>query len=189
MVFFDQNTLAGDWRAQVRYCRENGIALYRDIAFASAVADLLQLPHDLPLMPAVTAAMSIPIRLGDPASLAHVRAVARAAARNGQRASDRRLRSQAYLGHRSINSTTRYAALASGRFKNIWGRRSCRPCDVGRESRAKQRTTWKASPPSLNGVNRHSAEGEGRERPRQPGIYRVIPLIRRRFRVSCLIQP
>jgi site-specific recombinase XerD len=27
---------------------------------------------------------------------------------------------QAYLGHRSINS--RYAALAPGRFKNIWGR-------------------------------------------------------------------
>jgi integrase len=29
---------------------------------------------------------------------------------------------QAYLGHRSIDSTTRYAALAPGRFKNIWGR-------------------------------------------------------------------
>jgi site-specific recombinase XerD len=29
---------------------------------------------------------------------------------------------QAYLGHLSINSTTRYAALAPGRFKNIWGR-------------------------------------------------------------------
>jgi hypothetical protein len=28
---------------------------------------------------------------------------------------------QAYLGHRSINSTMRYAALAPGRFKNIWG--------------------------------------------------------------------
>jgi site-specific recombinase XerD len=28
----------------------------------------------------------------------------------------------AYLGHRSINSTTRYAALAPGRFKNIWGK-------------------------------------------------------------------
>jgi site-specific recombinase XerD len=26
---------------------------------------------------------------------------------------------QAYLGHRSINSTTRYAALAPGRFKKI----------------------------------------------------------------------
>jgi integrase len=30
--------------------------------------------------------------------------------------------SQAYLGHRSINSTTRYAKLAPGRFKNIWGK-------------------------------------------------------------------
>ena len=29
---------------------------------------------------------------------------------------------QAFLGHRSINSTTRYAALAPGRFKNIWGK-------------------------------------------------------------------
>jgi type 1 fimbriae regulatory protein FimB len=28
---------------------------------------------------------------------------------------------QAYLGHRSIDSTSRYAALAPGRFKNIWG--------------------------------------------------------------------
>jgi Phage integrase family len=28
---------------------------------------------------------------------------------------------QAYLGHRSINSTTRYAALAPGRFNNSWG--------------------------------------------------------------------
>jgi integrase len=27
---------------------------------------------------------------------------------------------QAYLGHRSINSTTRYAALAPGRFKDFW---------------------------------------------------------------------
>jgi type 1 fimbriae regulatory protein FimB/type 1 fimbriae regulatory protein FimE len=27
---------------------------------------------------------------------------------------------QAYLGHRSIQSTVRYAELASGRFKNLW---------------------------------------------------------------------
>ena len=83
MVFFDQNTPAGEWRAQARCCEEQNIALHRNIAFALAVADLLQLPDDLPLMPAVTAAMSIPIRLGDSASLAHLRAVARAAARNG----------------------------------------------------------------------------------------------------------
>ena len=29
---------------------------------------------------------------------------------------------QAYLGHRSIGATTRYAALAPGRFKNVWGK-------------------------------------------------------------------
>ena len=92
VVFFDQNTPAGEWRAQARCCEEHNIALHRNIAFALAVADLLQLPDDLPLMPAVTAAMSIPIRLGDPASLAHLRAVARAAALNGQRASERWLR-------------------------------------------------------------------------------------------------
>ena len=84
MVFFDQNTPAGEWRAQARCCEEQNIALHRNIAFTLAVADLLQLP--------VTAAMSIPIRLGDSASLAHLRAVARAAARNGQRASERWLR-------------------------------------------------------------------------------------------------
>ena len=92
MVFFDQNTAAGEWRAQVRCCEEQNIALHRNIAFALAVADLLELPDDLPLMPAVTAAMSVPICLGDPASLAHLRAVARAAARNDQRASNRRSR-------------------------------------------------------------------------------------------------
>jgi len=29
---------------------------------------------------------------------------------------------QACLGHCSINSTTRYAALAAARFKKIWGK-------------------------------------------------------------------
>jgi site-specific recombinase XerD len=27
---------------------------------------------------------------------------------------------QAYLGHRSIRSTVRYTALASGRFRTLW---------------------------------------------------------------------
>ena len=83
-MVFDQNTLAGDWRAQVCYCRENGIAIDRDIAFALAVADLLELPDDLPLMRAVTAAMSTPTCLRDRASLANLKALARAAARHGQ---------------------------------------------------------------------------------------------------------
>ena len=59
-MVFDQNTLAGEWREQVRCCEEQDIALDRDIAFALAIADLLELPDDLPLLPAVTAAMSIP---------------------------------------------------------------------------------------------------------------------------------
>jgi hypothetical protein len=80
-VLFDQNTLAGEWRAQARCCAERNVVLDRDVAFALAVADLLELPDDLPLMPAVTAAMSVPICLRDPASLARVKAEAWSAAR------------------------------------------------------------------------------------------------------------
>jgi hypothetical protein len=39
VVFFDQNTLAGDWRAQVRYCRENGIVGGSRVAEAHAGID------------------------------------------------------------------------------------------------------------------------------------------------------
>jgi hypothetical protein len=73
-VRFDQNMLAGEWREQVRRCEERDIALDRDIAFALAVADLLELPDNLPLMPAVTAAITIPMCLRDPASLALLQA-------------------------------------------------------------------------------------------------------------------
>jgi hypothetical protein len=79
-VVFHQNTLAGEWRAQVRCCEEQDIAVHRDIAFALAVADLLELPDDLPLMPAVMATLSMPTCLRDPASLAHLKTVARSAA-------------------------------------------------------------------------------------------------------------
>jgi hypothetical protein len=68
-VVFDQNTLAGDWRKHVRSCKEQQIALHRDIAFALAIADLLELPDDVPLLPAVAAVLPIPICLRDPASL------------------------------------------------------------------------------------------------------------------------
>ena len=76
-MLFEENALAGDWRKQVLRCQDNGVSINCDIAFAVAVADLLQLP----LMPAVTAVMSVPTRLSDRASLAHLRAVARAAGR------------------------------------------------------------------------------------------------------------
>ena len=72
-MLFDQNTLSGNWREQVLHCRDKGISIDREIVFALAVADLLQLPDDIPLMPAVTAAMFIPVRLSDRASLAHLK--------------------------------------------------------------------------------------------------------------------
>jgi hypothetical protein len=78
-MFFDENARAGDWREQVLHCQHKGISISCEVAFAVAVADLLQLPDDLPLMPAVTAAMSVPTRLSDRASVAHLRAVAHAA--------------------------------------------------------------------------------------------------------------
>ena len=58
------------------------VSINCDIAFAFvAIAQSLDGPDDLPLMPAVTAAVSVPTRLSDRASLAHLRAVAHAAAR------------------------------------------------------------------------------------------------------------
>ena len=67
-----------------------GVAISCEVAFAVAVADLLQLPDDLPLMPAVTAAMSVPTRLSDRASVAHLRAVAHAAGREALSDADKR---------------------------------------------------------------------------------------------------
>ena len=89
-MFFDENARAGDWREQVLRCRDNGVSINREIAFAVAVADLLQVPDDLPLMPAVTAAMFVPTCLSDRASLAHLRAVARAAGREALADADKR---------------------------------------------------------------------------------------------------
>ena len=89
-MLFDENALAGDWREKVLHCQDNGVSINRDIAFAVTFADLLQLPDDLPLMPAVTAAMSVPTRLRDWASLAHLRAVAHAAAREALAGADKR---------------------------------------------------------------------------------------------------
>jgi hypothetical protein len=41
-VVFDQNTLAREWREQVRCCEEQDIALHRNIDFALAVANVLE---------------------------------------------------------------------------------------------------------------------------------------------------
>src|SRR5262249_60377013 len=80
VVFFHKNELAGEWRAQMRCCEEKDIVLHRNVAFALAVANVLELPDDLPLMPAVTAALSVTICLSHAGSLAHLKAVARSAA-------------------------------------------------------------------------------------------------------------
>jgi hypothetical protein len=80
-MFFDENARAGDWREQLLHCRDQGISISREVAFVIAIADLLKLPDDVPLKPAVEAALSVPTCLSDPASLAHLRAVAYAAGR------------------------------------------------------------------------------------------------------------
>jgi hypothetical protein len=80
-MFFDVNARVGDWREQVLHCRDKGVSISRQVTFALAVADLLLLPDDVPLMPAVAAAVSVPTRLSDPASIARLRIVAHAAAR------------------------------------------------------------------------------------------------------------
>ena len=90
-MLFDQNTLAGNWREQVLHCRDKGMSIDREIVFALAVADLLQLPDDIPLMPAVMAAMFIPVRLSDRASLAHLKAVAHTAGRGALAGADKDL--------------------------------------------------------------------------------------------------
>ena len=89
-MFLDENARAGDWREQVLHCRDKGVSINREVAFVVAVADLLQLPDDLPLMPAVKAAMPLPTRLSDRASLAHLRNVAHAAGRSALADADKR---------------------------------------------------------------------------------------------------
>jgi hypothetical protein len=89
-VLFDENTLAGDWREEVIHLRERGGPIDRETLFALAVADLLELRDDLPLLPAVWAAMPVPVRLRDPASLTHLKAVAHAAGRSALAGSSKR---------------------------------------------------------------------------------------------------
>jgi hypothetical protein len=90
-VLFDENTLAGDWREEVIHRRDRGISTDPETLFALAVADLLELPDDMPLMPAVTAAIPVPARLSDRVSLAHLRAVAHSAGRRALAAADKAL--------------------------------------------------------------------------------------------------
>jgi hypothetical protein len=81
MVFIDETTLTGIVRAEVSYARDNGNPVAKEVAHALAIADLLEIPDDLPMIPCVCAAESTPTRLDDPESLAYTRVVAIAAGR------------------------------------------------------------------------------------------------------------
>jgi hypothetical protein len=73
---FDENARVGDWREHVLHCRDRGVSISRRVTSTLAMADLLQLPDDVPIIPAGPAAVSI-----RPASIANLRAVAHAAGR------------------------------------------------------------------------------------------------------------
>ena len=93
-MFYDENARTGDWREKVLHCRDRGVSISRQVTFALAIADLPQLPDDVPLVPAVAAAVSIPAQLSDPASIANLRAVAHAADRAALANNDRSPSSQ-----------------------------------------------------------------------------------------------
>jgi hypothetical protein len=79
MTFINETTLTGIVRAEVSFARDNGEHVQQELAFALAVADLLQLPDDTLFLPAVCAAMEMPTRLDDTTSVAFTREVALAA--------------------------------------------------------------------------------------------------------------
>jgi hypothetical protein len=82
VLTINENTLTGVVRADVSFARDNGHPVDRDVTFALAVADLLQLPDETRFVPAVTAAMATSTQLSDPACIARTRAIAIAAGSN-----------------------------------------------------------------------------------------------------------
>lgn len=81
MTVLSETTLAGEVRAVVSLARDNGETVDRDVSFCLAVADLLEVPDDMPLLPAVLAAMETPTQLDDAESVAFTRKIAHAAGR------------------------------------------------------------------------------------------------------------
>ena len=77
----DEMILAGEVRAEVSFARDNAMPVDRDVSFWLAIADLLEVPDDMPMWPAVSAAAVVPTRLDDPASVAYTKSVAHAAGR------------------------------------------------------------------------------------------------------------
>jgi hypothetical protein len=81
MTLFTETTPAAEWRAYVSNCHDNGIEVDSQISLAVAVADILDLPDDMPLLPAVCAAMTTPTQLNDAGSVAYTKKIAHAAGR------------------------------------------------------------------------------------------------------------
>jgi hypothetical protein len=76
MIIIDEHRLTGEVRAEVSFARDNGQDVAREVTFALAIADLLELPDDTLFIAAVTAARQAPTQLNDPASLARTRDIA-----------------------------------------------------------------------------------------------------------------
>ena len=72
---------AAAWRAYVSMCRDNGIKPDPLVALHVSIADFLEIPDDMPLLPAVEAAIYTQTDLADPASVAYTKQVAHAAGR------------------------------------------------------------------------------------------------------------
>ena len=66
----DETTDAATWRAYVSTCRDNGIKPDPLVALHVSIADFLEIPDDMPLLPAVEAAIYTQPDLADPASVA-----------------------------------------------------------------------------------------------------------------------
>jgi hypothetical protein len=79
MLTIDETTLTGIVRAEISVARVQGYSVDREVAFALALADLLELPDDAMFLPAVFAAMKMQTRLDDPANVAYTAKMARAA--------------------------------------------------------------------------------------------------------------
>jgi hypothetical protein len=72
----DDNTMIGEVRAGVSYARDMGQPVDSEVCFTLAIADLLNLPDNVRIVPAVTKAMSTPTRLDLPDSIERTRNLA-----------------------------------------------------------------------------------------------------------------
>jgi hypothetical protein len=79
VLIIDDDTLTGVVRGEISFARDQGMPVDKELALSLAMADLLELPDDVPFLPAVCAAAETPTQLNDRASIARTREVALAA--------------------------------------------------------------------------------------------------------------